>query len=125
MATGERHLELLLGRCVHDATGKRVGLIEEIRAEQDGDDWVIQEYLLGATAILERFSAWSLGVGILRMLGARKMHVGYRVPWNQLDLSDVDHPRLRCTIEALEELREQLEQCESADGHSQTRDADR
>ena len=115
MATEERHLERLLGRCVYDAAGKRVGLIEEIRAEQDGDDWVIQEYLLGATAILERLSAWSLGIGILKLLGARKLDVGYRVPWEQLDLTDVEHPRLRCTIETLQTLREQSEQCQSLD----------
>ncbi|PSB27045.1 hypothetical protein [Stenomitos frigidus] len=110
MATNERHLELLLGRCVYDAADQRIGLIEEIRAEQVGDEWVIQEYLLGATAVLERLSAWSLGVGFLRLLGARKLHIGYRVPWNQLDLADVDRPRLRCTIEALQELREQQEE---------------
>lgn len=125
MATNERHLELLLGRCVYDTAGKRVGLIEEIRAEQEGSDWVVQEYLLGATAILERLSAWSLGIGILRLLGAHKLQVGYRVPWDKLDLSDVHHLRLNCTIEALQALQEQQEQSQSADEPHQPKDADR
>ncbi|MBW4473656.1 MAG: hypothetical protein KME45_25255 [Stenomitos rutilans HA7619-LM2] len=104
MSTNERHLELLLGRCVYDIDGKRVGLIEEVRANQEGSDWVVQEYLLGATAILERLSAWSLGIGILRLLGAHKLQVGYRVPWDQLDLSDLKHLRLNCTIDTLQAL---------------------
>ncbi|XGV99027.1 MAG: hypothetical protein ACAF41_08830 [Leptolyngbya sp. BL-A-14] len=118
MANNERHLELLLGRCVYDTADNRVGRIEEIRAEQEGSDWVIQEYLLGATAILERLSAWSLGIGILRLLGAHKLQVGYRVPWDKLDLSDVHHLRLNCSIDALQPLEQPSEQSQSADNQS-------
>lgn len=44
MAT-EVHLELLLGKSVVDQAGKPVGRIEEVRAEQQVDEWVIHEYL--------------------------------------------------------------------------------
>jgi sporulation protein YlmC with PRC-barrel domain len=118
MTANERHLELLLGRCVYDTAGKRVGRIEEIRAEQEGGEWVIQEYLLGATAILERLSAWSVGIGILRLLGAHKIQIGYRVPWDKLDLSDANHLRLSCTIDALQPLEQPSEQSKPADNPS-------
>jgi sporulation protein YlmC with PRC-barrel domain len=55
--THEVHLELLLGKRVLDQTGKPVGRIEEVRAEQQGDEWVIQEYLVGTAALLERLSS--------------------------------------------------------------------
>lgn len=105
----ELHLELLIGKCVLDSTGQPVGRIEEIRAAQQGDDWVIQEYLIGTAAVLERLSAWTLGIRILHLLGAHKIYEGYRVPWDKLELSDPQHPRLRCSIDAIKALSKQVE----------------
>jgi len=109
MATRELRLELLLGKCVFDAVGDRVGRIEEMRAEQQNDEWVILEYLVGIAAIVERLSAWNLGTGLLHLLGARKIHKSYRIPWDKLDLSDLDRPRLTCTVDQLKEISKQLE----------------
>lgn len=109
----ELHLELLISRCVFDSLGNRVGRIEEVRAEQQGDNWVILEYLVGVAAIVERLSAWNLGTGLLHFLGARKLNTSYRVPWNQLDLSNPGQPRLICTIGELKEISQQLEADES------------
>lgn len=109
-STGEIHLELLLGKQVHDTEGTPVGRIEEVRAEQQGDEWVIKEYLIGPAAILERLSAWTIGTGILRLLGARKIHGGFKVPWQKLDLTDPEHPRLICPIQALQEVADEQEQ---------------
>jgi sporulation protein YlmC with PRC-barrel domain len=104
MAIRELHLELLLGKQVLDSTGKPVGRIEEVRAEKQGDEWVIQEYLIGSAALLERLSAWTIGLKILHLLGARKIYDGYRVPWDTLDLTDPDRPRLCCTLQELNKL---------------------
>lgn len=104
MAASELHLEQLLGRRVYDASGQPVGRIEEVRAEQQGNEWVIQEYLLGAGAVLERLSAWTIGVRMLRLLGAHKLPGSYRVPWDRLDLTDPEHPRLCCSIDEIEAL---------------------
>ena len=101
MTTQELYLELLLSKQVVDATGKSIGRIEEVRAEQQGDEWVIQDYLIGTPALLERLSAWTIGLAILRLMGARKLQGGYKVPWDKLDLSDPEHPRLSCTLEEL------------------------
>ena len=109
MATRELHLELLLGKPVTDSTGKCIGRIEEVRAEQQGDEWVIQEYLVGSAALLERLSAWTIGVKILHLFGARKLYGGYRVPWEKMDLADFEHPRLHCSLEELKTLSEEQE----------------
>jgi sporulation protein YlmC with PRC-barrel domain len=101
MTTREIHLELLLGKQVLDSTGKPVGRLEEVRAEPQGDAWVIQEYLIGSAALLERLSAWTIGLRLVHWLGARKIYGGYRVPWDQLDLSDPEHPHLCCTLQEL------------------------
>jgi len=102
----EIHLELLIGKQVVDINGKPVGRIEEILAQPQGDEWVIQEYLLGIGAILERLSAWTIGLAILHRLGARKIRGGLKVPWDKLDLTDPDRPRLTCTVDRLQALSE-------------------
>jgi len=104
MTNQEIHLELLLGKQVLDSTGKPIGRIEEICAEQQGEDWVIKEYLIGYAAILERLSAWNIGIAILHLLGAHKIHGGYKVPWDQLDLTDPQKPRLHYSLEELKSL---------------------
>ncbi len=110
MATCDLHLELLLGRRVMDSSGQTVGRIEEVRAQQQGDEWVIQEYLIGIPALLERLSAWTIGLAILHSLGARKIHGGYRVPWHKLDLTNPEEPRLLCTLQELKTLSEQQQE---------------
>lgn len=106
MTTCEIHLELLLGKPVLDSTGKKVGRIEEVVAQQQAGEWIVEEYLIGYAAILERLSAWTIGLTILQRLGARKIHGGYRVPWDKLDLSNPDRPRLFCTLDELKQLSE-------------------
>lgn len=100
----ELHLELLLGKQVRDAKGNSIGRIEEIRAEPQGDEWVIHEYLIGVAAIVERLSARTIGLGVLHLLSARNIHEGFCMTWDKLDLTDPDHPRLTCTIEQLKSL---------------------
>jgi hypothetical protein len=117
MAKRELHLELLLGKSVFDTMNNPIGRIEEVRAEQQGDEWVIREYLVGVVAIFERLSAWNLGAGLMHLLGARNLHQGYRVPWDKLDLSDPGQPRLLCTLDELKEISHQLE-AETEDEHS-------
>ncbi|HVF99458.1 MAG TPA: hypothetical protein VND68_06445, partial [Chloroflexia bacterium] len=97
----EVHLELLVGKAVLDVKGKRVVLIEEVLAEEEHGEWVVKEYLVGASALLERLSAWTVGRGILGLI-SKKEYPGYRVPWDKLDLSNPARPRLTCGVEELE-----------------------
>lgn len=94
----ELHLELLLGKRVHDADGKPVGRIEEFRAEQQGGEWVLREYLVGSYGLWERLAAWS----ILRApFGGKGRGRGYKIRWDQLDTTDPDHPHTRCRRDEL------------------------
>jgi sporulation protein YlmC with PRC-barrel domain len=104
MAGQTINLELLLSRRVLTRDGRPVGRIEEIQAEADGDDLVVTEYHLGAPGMLERLSASLIGGAILDLFGMRKRN-GFRVPWDKLDLSDPEHPRLSCEAEELDRLQ--------------------
>jgi hypothetical protein len=97
MAEHPVHLELLLGKRVRDAAGEPVGRIEEVRAEQMGAEWIVWEYLLGPAAVLQRLSAGRLGWVFARLPGSHQTTGGYRIRWDQLDLTDPDHPRLLCS----------------------------
>jgi hypothetical protein len=87
----EIHLERLLGKRVTDASGGTVGHIEEFRIERRGKDWVVVEYLVGVTGLLERLGVRNLA----RLLGVRlPERAAQRVPWDRLDLRDPEHPRV-------------------------------
>jgi hypothetical protein len=82
------HVELLLGRLVRDSEGAKVGRIFAVHAEVEGEDCVVREYELGASALLGQ-------------LGIPRWRKPLRVPWDQLDLSDPERPRLRCRRDEL------------------------
>ena len=95
MRPGEVHLDLLVGRRVRDTEGRAAGRIEEVLAERVDLECVVREYHLGPHALLERLS-----MGALRLFKGR--HHGMRVvPWDAMDLSDAEHPRLTRRLEEL------------------------
>jgi len=93
------HVETLIGRRVRDPNGKAIGHVEEIQAKWSGKECLIEEYHLGPAAFLER-----LGISTARFIGWPLTHKPLRIPWGQLDLSDPDRPRLRCTVEELKKM---------------------
>jgi sporulation protein YlmC with PRC-barrel domain len=93
----EINVELLIGRKVRDVDGERVGRIEEIKVERDDKSCVLDSYLIGSSALIERMSAWTLVRPIARALHGRRFYLLYQVPWQDMDLSDPHHPRLRIT----------------------------
>jgi hypothetical protein len=94
----ELRLERLVGRMVSTANHRRLGRIEEIRTERVGGLPTVTAYVLGRLGLVER-----LGVGF-RLLAGRKHISGFVVRWDQLDISEVEHPRLLCPVTEL--LRE-------------------
>jgi sporulation protein YlmC with PRC-barrel domain len=105
MSTSKKNevkLELLLGSRVVDVNGERVGRIEEVLADRHGDELLVTTFLVGRYGLFERLSIYHVGVGVLRYLGgqAQSAHP-HRIPWEKLDLSDPEHPRLTCSIEEL------------------------
>jgi sporulation protein YlmC with PRC-barrel domain len=91
----EVSVELLLGTKVCDVDGHDIGRIEEFRVKRDEKGCLVEAYLIGASALIERLSAWTLARPISAFLGTRKLYTLYMVPWEDMDLSDLHHPRLR------------------------------
>jgi hypothetical protein len=89
------NVEQLLGTKVRDGEGEVVGRIEEIRAERTDDSCYVESYLVGASAVVDRLSAWTLVRPIKRMLRSRNVVSVVEVPWQDLDLSDPKRPVLR------------------------------
>jgi sporulation protein YlmC with PRC-barrel domain len=95
-------LELLLGTRVVDVNGQRVGRIEEVLADRNGDELLVTHYLIGRYALFERLSIYHMGIGLLRYLGSRaQSEHPHRIPWDKMDLTDPAHPRLTCSIDDL------------------------
>jgi hypothetical protein len=85
-------LDRLLGRIVLTANNKRLGRLEEIRAERRGDECVVTEYLIGGVGLLER-----LGLSVRLILGMPS-GPSFIARWDQLDLTNADKPRLTCPV---------------------------
>ena len=99
------NVELLLGTRVYDSNGEKVGRIEEFRAEESGNACHVEAYLVGASAVIDRLSAWTLARPIKRMLRSRSILTVYEIPWQQMDLSDPRQPRLRVPKNELRRAR--------------------
>ncbi|MBZ9819402.1 hypothetical protein [Mesorhizobium sp. CA4] len=95
------NLEHLAGRRVWSKRGRPIGYIEEIIAEQDGDDLVVTEFHVGIFAAFERLSASTVGTALLDFFGLRRRQGLYRIPWDKLDITDPAHPRLLCSDDEL------------------------
>jgi sporulation protein YlmC with PRC-barrel domain len=91
----EINVELLIGKDVRDVHGEKVGRIEEFKVERGDESLVLDSYLVGSSALIERLSAWTLVRPIARALHGGRFYSLYQVPWQDMDLSDPQHPRLR------------------------------
>jgi len=87
-------LERLLGTMVVDDQQRRLGRIEEIIAERRGEECIVTEYLLGSMGLLKRLAVSGLFTAAFERLGIRPPEP-VRIPGSALDLSDLEHPRLR------------------------------
>ena len=89
----EAHVERLLGKKVPDSSGVVVGRLEEIVAEMVDGELVVMEYHLGAAALLERIGAFFSNMPYFSLLPLRRK--GYRVRWQDMDLSEPMRPKIR------------------------------
>lgn len=104
MATREIRVEKLLGMRVRAENGKVIGHLEEIKASLREGECFVEEFHVGSYAVFERLAAWSIGRTILKIFGGHEKHKGYRIPWDKLDLSNPEHPRLLCSVKELESI---------------------
>ncbi|HEX3251883.1 MAG TPA: hypothetical protein VHS05_20775 [Pyrinomonadaceae bacterium] len=104
MSKRELHVELLLGEKVFAMNGLSIGRLEEIRTEINRGHCYVTEFLVGSYAFLERLAAWGIGRALLHVFGVRRSE-GYRIRWDQLDLSDPRRLRLMCGVDELLTLK--------------------
>lgn len=88
-------LDRVIGRKVLTGNNRRLGRLEECRAERRGDTWVVTEWVIGSAGLMERLG---LGVRMILGLGAGRSFVAR---WDQLDLTNPDRPRLTCSMDEL------------------------
>jgi hypothetical protein len=106
MPKQEIHVELLLGKRVRALNGRGIGRLEEVLAEEIRGQVFVKEFHVGTYAALERLAALGIGRAILRVFGVRQGAGGYRVPWDNLDLSDPKRPRLLCAVDELRRVND-------------------
>ena len=90
-------LDRLLGRRVLGRDNQPVGRLHEFRTERHANGYAVSDYVIGAGGLLER-----LGLALRLIVGLRAH--GRVARWDQLDISDPEHPRLTCNVEQLREL---------------------
>ncbi|HEY8832699.1 MAG TPA: hypothetical protein VIM21_09305 [Gemmatimonadaceae bacterium] len=88
-------VQLLVGTKVHDVDGRSVGRIEEIRVVRQEKALLVDAFLIGSSALIERLSARILVRPIRRLLHSRHIYSVYEVPWQEMDLSDPERPVLK------------------------------
>jgi hypothetical protein len=98
-------LHHLLGRTVRDRDGRKVGRIEELRAEIDlheqGNDYVVTEFHVGSFGAIESLAGAHFARQLLRRLGRLVPYDHHCIPWQRLDLTDPNHPKALDTVEQL------------------------
>ena len=98
----EVQLRELLGVIVVDSTGERIGKLEEIEAENGYEYCEIKSYIIAHRGLLDRVSSWALTADLQSKLSGKSRP--YRVPWDQMDLSDPRHPRTLLPKALLEQV---------------------
>lgn len=96
MSTREVRLHHLIGRRVHDVDGRLLGRLEELRAEIDlhdrGNDYQVVEFQVGGFGAFGAMAAGRFTRHVLRGIGLAGDR--YLIPWELVDLSDPERPRV-------------------------------
>jgi hypothetical protein len=93
MTHREVHLEELLGRTVRSATGRPIGRIDDIRAEPEGEEYLVREIFLGELGMIPKLIRMAEQLPTFRALGLGRRYRKRPIPWHWLDLSDPEKPR--------------------------------
>ena len=107
----EIYLEDLLGRVVRTAAGRPVGRVEDVRAEPDGDEYLVREVVLSDLGIRARLFSMAAQLPTLKAIGLARRYRTRIIPWEWLDFSDPSRPQFREG-----QAREERERGEQAGG---------
>ncbi len=95
MSAREVRLEELLGRVVRTAAGRPIGVIQDLRAQPHGEEYLVHEVLIGELGLRARLLGVLQQLATFRALGLARPYRIRAIPWDWLDLSDPHHPRFR------------------------------
>ena len=91
-------LDQLVGRVVRAADGRRIGRIEELEAEivleAHGNEYVVTRFGVGRLGPLDTIASARIVQQLVRRLVRATNYVRYHIPWDWMDLTDVEHPRV-------------------------------
>lgn len=98
-------LHHMLGRVVRDPTGRKVGRVEELRAEielhEQGNDYVVTEFHVGSFGAIESVAGAHFARLLLQRLGRFAPYERHRIPWDRMDLSDPMNPKSLDTVDEM------------------------
>ena len=93
-------LDDLVGRVVHDVDGRRIGRIEELEAEieleGDGNEYVVTRFGVGRWGPFDAIASGLFVPQLVRRIARATSYVRYSIPWDWMDLTDPEHPRVTC-----------------------------
>lgn len=98
--------DLLVGRMVRDAEGRKAGRIHEMTIEPAAPgsaEYVVREFRLSGGGWVEALAGRELAAALARRAGREH---GRTVCWEDLDLGDPVHPKLRRTLAELDAARD-------------------
>ncbi|MFL5476697.1 MAG: PRC-barrel domain containing protein [Gemmatimonadales bacterium] len=95
MPAREIRLEEILGRVVRTAAGRPVGRIEDVRVVPDGEDYVVQDVILGELGLRAQMFSIAGQLPTLKSIGLAGRYRTRAIPWDWLDFSDPLRPRFR------------------------------
>ncbi len=98
------YLDTFLGKKVYDPAGQCAGRIEEVVARTEHGQCIVEEFHLGGVGLLQRLSIAHFAERLIAPLGATGRRASHSASWEQMDLSDAKHPRLRCAISELKPI---------------------
>lgn len=101
----ELHLYETLGRKVHDANGEYAGRLEELEVERGDESCLVMNYLVQRRGLVSRITAWALSDSLQKAIPTSEKSLPYRVPWELMDLSDPEHPRITVPQKELKRAR--------------------
>lgn len=90
---------------MRDANGEYAGRLEEIEAERGDDVCLIKSYLVQHRGIVDRLQTWALSAPMQKSIPVREKSKPYRVPWQQMDLTDPERPRITVPQSELTRVR--------------------
>jgi hypothetical protein len=91
-------LDELVGLVVHDVDGKRIGRIDELKAEivleHGGNEYVVTRFGVGRWGPLDAIASGHFVQQLVRRVTRAAGYVHYDIPWDWMDLTDVARPKV-------------------------------